>query len=317
MKTLRCSLVGLSLFLAGISALFAEPLKVAVSVLPQAGFVEAIGGERIELIVLVDEGKDPHSFSPSPKRVTDIAEADLWFTSGMPFEELLLEKIESRKEKPRIVSMNRGIELAPNDDHHHHDHEHEHEHKKGDDEDAEEGHEGHDHAHGEHCDHGEFDPHSWLSPTLIPIQLMTIAEELGKLAPEFQAEFDGNAAELTDAVLAMDERLAEELAPLKGSTFYVFHAAFGYFAGAYGLEQASIEMGGREPSAKHLTHLIDEAREEGVKLIVVQPQFSDKSARKIADQIGATVVSVDPLGRDVLATLRGIADAVKASREAS
>ncbi|MEM1295979.1 MAG: zinc ABC transporter substrate-binding protein, partial [Verrucomicrobiota bacterium] len=141
-----------------------------------------------------------------------------------------------------------------------------------------------------------------------------IAEELGKLSPEHADEFEGNASNYADAVFELDERLVKELASLKGSTFYVFHAAFGYFAGAYGLTQEAIETGGREPSAKHLTKLIEDAREDGVKLVLVQPQFSDVSARKIADQIGAAVLSVDPLEKDVLATLRSIADAVKASK---
>tara|TARA_R110002096_G_scaffold200639_13_gene384753 strand:- start:7512 stop:8393 length:882 start_codon:yes stop_codon:yes gene_type:complete len=292
--------------MAGLSA---EPLKVAVSVLPQAGFVERVGGSHVEVIVLVDEGKDPHSFSPTPKRVTSITEADIWFTSGMPFEDPLLKKMKQRKDGPLIVSMNQGIDLAPSADceHHHHDHEHEHE------EHAEnEGEEEH-HAH-DHHDHGEFDPHSWLSPALIPVQLVTIASELGKLDPEHADEFEANASAFADEVFDLDERLVADLAPLKGSTFYVFHAAFGYFSGAYGLTQEAIETGGREPSAKHLTKLIDDARKDGVKLIFVQPQFSDASARKIAEQIGATVLSVDPLDKDVLGTLRSIADAVKASR---
>lgn len=299
------------LFILGIGSLWsiatlsAESLKVAVSVLPQAGFVEQVGGDHVEVIVLVDEGKDPHSFSPSPKRVTSISEADIWFTSGMPFEDPLLEKIQQRQQGPLIVSINQGIELAPSVECEHHDHDHEHEH-------AGEGEEGHDHHH--HHDHGEFDPHSWLSPALIPVQLVTIAKELGKLSPDNAEEFEANAAEYADSVLELDERLVEELGPLKGSTFYVFHAAFGYFAGAYGLTQEAIETGGREPSAKHLTKLIEQAREDQVKLVLVQPQFSDVSARKIADQIGAAVLSVDPLEKDVLSTLRSIADAVKASR---
>ncbi len=302
-----------------------HPIKVAVSVLPQAGFVEQVGGDEVELIVLVDEGKDPHSFSPTPKRVTAVAEADIWFTSGMPFEEPLVEKIKARKDRPRIVSLNRGIELAPFDGHgHHHHHDHDH-HHHGEEEKGQKGRKGpkgqgtedHDHHHHDHDhdhDHGEFDPHSWLSPALIPIQLVTIAEELSKFAPDHAEDFEANASDFADAVFELDERLVEELEPLEGSTFYVFHAAFGYFAGAYGLKQKAIETGGREPSAKHLTELIEQARKDQVKLVLVQPQFSDASARKIADQIGAAVLSVDPLSKDVLGTLRRIADAVKASR---
>lgn len=273
----------------------AEPIKVAVSILPHAGFVEAIGGEHIELIVLVGDGQDPHSYNPTPRRVTAVANADLWFTSSMPFEKPLVEKLRLTAENLEIVDLTEGLELRSyTGEHGHADHE------------AEEGH--------EHHDHGDFDPHIWLSPDLIAAQLITIAVELGNLDPDHADEFEKNADALLAKFAALDEQLLAKLAPLKGTKFYVFHSAFGYFADAYELREEAIEVGGREPSPKQLTQLIEQAKADNVKLILVQPQFTKGGAKKVADAIGAKIVTVDDLSEDVLGTLESLADAVVNSR---
>ena len=88
--------------------------------------------------------------------------------------------------------------------------------------------------------------------------------------------------------------------------FYVFHPAFGHFAEAYGLNQKAVERGGREPSARELQELIAEARTDGARAVFVQPQHGTGSAETIAKAIGADLVTLDPLARDVLANLETI-----------
>ena len=88
---------------------------------------------------------------------------------------------------------------------------------------------------------------------------------------------------------------------------YVFHPSYGYFADAYGLRQIAVEMGGKEPGARQLARLIHRAKEDGVRVIFVQPQFSKSSARTIAEAIGGAVVPLDPLARDYLENLERMA----------
>ena len=95
--------------------------------------------------------------------------------------------------------------------------------------------------------------------------------------------------------------------PLQGKTLLVFHPSYGYFADAYGLKQIAVEMGGKEPGARQLARLIDRAKEDGVRMIFVQPQFSKGSARTIAEAIGGAVVPLDPLARDYLENLERMA----------
>ena len=113
----------------------------------------------------------------------------------------------------------------------------------------------------------------------------------------------------------VDREIARTLAPLKGREILVFHPAYGYFAHAYGLKQTAIEVEGKEPSAAHLAAVVERARQTGVKVIFVQPQFSTAGAQAIAKEIGGAVVPLDPMARDVLANLETMAETIKTSLE--
>ncbi len=304
-------LLHLLFLLATPSLLLADSVKVGTSILPYAGLAERIGGDKVEVRVLAGVGADPHTYSPAPKQVVELSESDCYFACGMPFEESLLEKLRSLKNGPRVVVLSEGVTLAPfaEDDHHGHDHaEHAHE------EEAEHKHEDHDdHAHHDH-DHGDHDPHIWLAPLLLEVQAQNIAKTLIDLDPDNADYYRANLKGLVSDLYDLDFELADQLAPLRGSTLYVFHAAFGYFASAYGLEQKAVQIGGKEPTPKQLVNLVEQARKDKVKVIFVQPQFSQRSAKRIADEIGAAVVPIDPLAKDVLANLREIGKAVEASQ---
>lgn len=81
----------------------------------------------------------------------------------------------------------------------------------------------------------------------------------------------------------------------QGSKFMVFHPSWGYFAKAYGLVQLAIEVEGKEPKPNQLRHIIDTAKREKIKAIFTQQEFSDKSARAIAHELGIKVIKETPL----------------------
>jgi zinc transport system substrate-binding protein len=294
-------LTALVVGLAANALTAAEPSKlaVAVSLPPYAWLAERIGGEQISVVSLLEPGEDPHSFQPPPRRVTSLSTAKVWFTVSMGFEEDLLTKLKQTAPKLRIVPVHEGITLAEG-------HEHEHDHEHGETEEKPGKPEPH---------HDEAkDPHIWLSPVLLKQQAHTVAHTLGEIDPSQAAFYEANAVALEKELDSLHAALTEALAPLKGTTLYVFHPAFGYFATAYGMKQEAIETKGREPSAKHLTTLINQAKADEVKLILVQPQFSQASAEKMAKAIGATVFPINDLDKDVPATLRALGEAVKSSR---
>ncbi|MDZ7580099.1 MAG: zinc ABC transporter substrate-binding protein, partial [Deltaproteobacteria bacterium] len=86
-----------------------------------------------------------------------------------------------------------------------------------------------------------------------------------------------------------------------------------YFAQAYGLRQVPIEIEGKDPKPAQLKELIEHARQKGIRVVFVQPQFSTKSAELVAKEIGGQVAFADPLAEDWMANLRKVAGAFMAS----
>ena len=268
-------------------------LEVFVSVLPQAFIVERIGGERVTVDVLVGPGQSPHTFEPTPRQVARLCEARAYFTIGMAFESALLPKIRSSVSQLHVVDMQAGVPLRAGS------------------ETCEHGNGEGEHAHG--VGDEAADPHSWLNPRYARIQAATVAAALEQLDPAGAADFRRNFAALQRELDELDAELTRKLAPLKGRAFYVYHPAYGYFADAYGLRQIPVELEGKEPSAKQLAELMDRARAESVRVIFVQPQFSQKAAAAVAEGIGGVVVPLDDLSREYVRNLREMADKIDAS----
>ncbi|MAB77390.1 MAG: hypothetical protein CMO47_13140 [Verrucomicrobiales bacterium] len=134
---------------------------------------------------------------------------------------------------------------------------------------------------------------------------------------EAKSTIQENCRELIQQLKDTDRKLVAKLAPFKDQSFYVYHGAFGYFADAYGMKQVPVEISGRSPEPRQIASMIDKAKEEGVSVIFVQPQFDQNSAKAIADSIGGAVVSIDPLEKDVVANLEKIANEIAASKTSS
>ncbi len=256
-----------------------DRLQVFAGIPPVAYLVERIGGPRVEVHVLLQPGQNPHVFQISPRQVVAMDKASLFFKISMPFENTLVEKLEARQGRIRVIDASRAIAKRIMED--------------------ECGETGGDHEH----EVGEPDPHVWLCPANLKIMAATIADALVEAAPADAARFRANRAVLDAELDALDGRLRRVLRPFQGQTFYVFHPAFGYFADAYGLKQKSVETEGKSPTPRQLRALVHQARAEGVKIIFLQPQFSRRSAQTIADAIGGAVAPIDSLTPNVVENL--------------
>lgn len=290
----------------------AASLNVFVSIPPQAFFVRRIAGSHADVDVLVGQGQSPHTFEPTPRQLAALAESDVYFSIGLPFEERIVEKLSRMPSAPPVVDTSKEVERIPLTGGHRH---------------AGHGapHTGADpgrvrvdsaHARTEGA-RGLADPHTWLDPDRASIQAKSICEKLVELDPERSGVFRENLAGLRADLEALDRELAEAFAPLRGEKIYVFHAAFGYLADAYGLTQVAVQSGGGEPGPRELAALIEAASEEGVRAIFVQPQFSRRSAEILASEVGAAVVPIDPLAEDYMQNLRSIVEAVVSEQAVS
>jgi zinc transport system substrate-binding protein len=280
----------LALLLCAWSACaFPDRLKVFVSILPEAYLVERVGGEYVEVGVLVGPGQNFHVFEPAPKQLAELSEARLYFRLGLAFETRLLEKIHGAQDTLKVVDAAAGVPTRPMTE-----------------PDADEAAPGHA-DHGAHEKHGGVDPHIWLSPPNLKIMAANVCAGLREADPAHAAEYDQNLAVLQGDIDAAHKRVAEILKPLAGHTFYVYHPEFGYFADLYNLKQVSVEMGGKEPTARQLVDLVARAKADHVRVIFVQRQFPKKSAEALASEIGGVVQGIDPLARDVLRNLEDTA----------
>jgi zinc transport system substrate-binding protein len=267
-------------------------LNVLVSILPQKDFVEAVGGDLVDVHVLIPPGASPATYDPKPGDLVRIEEAEVFFRIGhIGFEQAHFAKIRSLNPDMRVVDTSRDIELRYFGEGEEHG-------EEGTGEDEERRHT------------GGVDPHVWLSPPAVKLQVEAITRVLAEMDPEHAYAYRANAEAYAARLDVLHSELAVLFSGLESRTILVFHPAWGYFTDAYGLKQMAIELSGKEPTAKRLRFIIDTAKSSGIKVIFVQAQFSRAVAGSIAREIDGVVVSIDPLAEDYIGNLRSVGKTV-------
>lgn len=283
-----CALIMLSIFAVSCRARVPDSredggrLKIIVSIMPQAYFVQRIGVERVKVDVLARPGQSPETYEVSPRQMDLFGRAQLYFRIGMPFENALVPKITAMCPQLAVVDLREGVSMLKLVSHH--------------DPDG-----------AVPNTYEAQDPHIWLDPGRAKIQAQTIEQALSKAAPAFREEFAANLSRFIADLEATDLKIRKILTPYRGRRFHVFHPAYGYFADAYGLIQVPVEEGGKEPGARYLNTLVNAMKAEGARVLCVQPQYSTQSAKAIAEATGARIISLDPLAEDYLANLEVMA----------
>ncbi len=272
-------------------------LAAFVGIPPLRYLVEQIGGKHVKVDVLVQPGQDPHTFEPGPQQAVALGRAAVFFQVGLPFEAAVLERVQEGNQRLLIVDTTEGIKklplVGPCCE--------------------ESGHDGH-----AANDAAERDPHVWLSPPLLKTMAANIAAGLCRADPSHAKDYRRNLSSLDRRLDLLQQQVARRLAPYRGRSFYVFHPGFAYFADAYGLKEAAIQLGGQMPTGKHQFALIEDAKRQGVKTVFVQPEFDPESARAVADALGGQVVPLNGLGENVIADIEDIAMKIEtAMRESS
>ena len=255
-------------------------LRVVATVPPQAWLVKRIGGDRVNVDVLLPPGASEHTYEPTPQQVARLADARLVVEVGHPallFERRLLDAMLVREPQPLVVEMVPGGPSPSSSAAH---------------------------------DHGS-DPHVWLSPRAMRAAAPDVEAALERLDPAGAPLYRANLRTTLAEIDRLDAELRQELAELRQPRFLVYHPAWGYFARDYGLQQVAIETDGKEPSPRRLVELVEEARRSGTRTVFVQRGEYDRPAQAIADELGARVVALEPLAEDWPATLRRTAAALR------
>lgn len=316
-----------------------EEETLYVSILPLKSIVGGIVGDDFDVRVLVPAGASPETFEPTPRQFVDLNRARLIFNVGLiDFETTLLGKIEARD---KVVDLSRGIDLIAGSCSHAHDkvaraHEPHAAATPGERQTAgsaatpeeqqtagtaatpgerqlagrhaaatpaPQAH-GHSHAHG-------IDPHIWTSPRALQRMAANAYEAIHALWPD-SVKYTENHARLQEQLAALDARTAGKIAASGVRYFIIYHPALTYYARDYGLQQVAIEDDGKEPSARALARLIEQARRDGVRRIFYQSQFPASAVEVIARDIEAQSVAIDPLKEDVIANIDSLTDLIVA-----
>ena len=288
----RACLLALAVGLAvpvgcGKAANPADKIGVVVTILPQVEFVENVGGEKVDVTVMVPLGAGPHTYEPLPSQMKALARAEMYAKvgSGVEFELVWLEKLLSTNKEIVVVDCSAGIQLIQMAGNHNHQ-----------DEQPEQ----------ELDSHGAMDPHIWMSPLNAKIMVQNICDGLVQVDPGNRAFYERNRDAYLQELTELDQDVREGLSGVTNRRFMVYHPSFGYFAKEYNLTMLPIEEEGKEPTPAGIVHLIEQAKEDNIKVIFASPQFNPRSAEVIADEIGGSVVLIDSLAGDYIANLRTV-----------
>lgn len=246
-----------------------ERLRVAATTSILGDVVRQIGGDLIELTVLMQPGQDPHSYEPAAADLARLQDTHVIFANGLNFEEGLLATLESVDTAAPIVPVSAGVEVIQAE--------------------------------------GEPDPHVWQDPRNVMIWAENIALVLSTLDPVHADSYRGDTVAYTAQLDGLHERIQErvEEIPPASRKLVTNHDTFAYFARAYGFEVVGTVLLGAsdlaEPSAGQIAQLVQAVEDTGVPAIFVETTINDDLAQVIADEVGRDIqvltLYTDALGR--------------------
>ena len=260
-----------------------ERSLLTVTIEPLRYFTEAIGGDYFQVISMVPKGSNPESYDPAPQQLIDLSKSQAYFRIGyIGFEQSWMKKLEANAPNMKVFDTSKGIDLI----------------------------QGEGHWHGDHFHEGGVEPHTWNSTKNASIIADNICQALCELDTEHQAYYIHRTDSLKQLIDQTDKEI-RSLLEEADSTFLIYHPALSYFARDYGLKQISIEENGKEPSPVQLKNLIETCHKEKVHVIFVQQEFDQRNAQLIADELGVSIVSINPLSYDWREEMLHVAKALK------
>jgi zinc transport system substrate-binding protein len=236
-------------------------LRVVAAFYPLAEAARQVGGARVDVVDLTPAGAEPHDLEVTPKQVDQIASAGTVLVMGHGFQPSV-EAAARNNDATTVVLDHLPIDAS-----------------------------GHDVASG-------FDPHVWLDPVLMRRIVAVAGDALAHAEPGSQAAFDRNARPFDAQLVALDHEYATGLADCERRTIFTTHAAFGWLAKRYHLEQESLVgvSPEAEPTPDRIADLADRARRDGATTIFTEPLAPDEIAKTLAHEAGGLrTASLDPL----------------------
>lgn len=247
---------------------------IAVSIVPEATFVEKVCGDNFEIVTMIPPGASPETYEPTPQEMQRLEQAEVYFSIGVPAEEnSILPSVSADTE---IISLHTMVGRS----------------------------------HKELKIGEERDPHIWLSPKRAMAMVAIIGEVLSEKDPQNKEKYAENVTNYISELEALDEKVRSIFGEKTGGKFIAFHPAFGYFADDYGLTMYALEEHGKEATAKRLADMADLAKKENIKTVFYQAENAGKQAEAFAEEIGGKAISLEPLAADYINNIRKMAKSI-------
>lgn len=249
-------------------------VTLAVSLAPQATFLQKICGDWADIITMIPAGASAESYEPSAKEISRFSSARMYFAIGVPAEENgILPNVSSQTEVVDLAAAVRKQypDLTIGD---------------------------------------ERDPHIWLSVKRVQVMVQTMADKLCTLAPEKKEQFRENAQGYIRELQQTETKMKALFDSASSRSFFVFHPAFGYLADDFSLTMYALEKDGKEATAQNLAALVDLARQQNIHTVFCQAESSVRQAKAFADDIDGSVVTLEPIAADYTENMLHMAEEI-------
>lgn len=256
-----------------------DKIGVIVSIGPQVEFVKAVGGDKVDVTLMVPSTADVHTYEPLPSQLSNVASAKMYVEIGssVEFETNYMDKLKSSNPSMLVVNSSKGIQFLPA-------------------EDADE----------------TIDPHVWVSPRNAKIMVENIYEGLVQIDPSNKNYYQKNRDEYLAKLDELDQNTTK-LLENRTKPILIYHPAFAYYARDYNLTIIGAMVNDEEPSPQRIAKMVDVAQEDNITVVYQEPQYSSKVMESIASQIGGHVIMVDILNENYLESMKNIAEAFSKS----
>lgn len=261
----------------------ADKPVIAVSIVPQKAWVEAVVGDFAQVVVMIPPGKNPANYSPSPKELQQFSDAFVYFGIGVPTEKVnVLSKAKDINSEMTIVHLEKVVAKRYPE---------------------------------RQFESGMRDQHIWLSPKRAQIMVQEIADVLSEKYPNDKEQFQKNANIYIEKIVDVDQKIKTILSELDIKKFIVYHPAFGYFADEYGLEMIALEENGKQATPQRRQEIVDIAKKEGIRVIFYQAEIDSSQSKATAEEIKGKTVQIVPLAPNYVENLSLMAQTFKDALE--
>jgi zinc transport system substrate-binding protein len=262
-----------------------DKLPIISSIFPIADMIRQVGGEHVDVVVVLPAGASPHTFEPKPSLIKKISSAKIFFMVGVGLEFWAQKMVSLSGAGLKTVVLSKGIPLIHATEHF----------------------DGHETHHGKNID-SDFNlevanPHIWLNPIIAKSMVNTIITALSEVDNRHLTYYNQQGQLYLDELDKLDDLIRKTVASFRIKKYVSFHASWDYFARQYGLQSVGVieAAPGRNPTPALIKNIVASIKKYEIKAVFAEPQLNPRAAEVIANEANVKFLMLDPMGGPKLA----------------